>query len=232
MEIKEIKEKLAKRAIGFTTGGLRPSNSQNESWIGRVYLYGQYEYIPLDKNRNMMLPLFQLSLEDLPFVPETLKDTKVITVFIVKPFPAGFRPNGDGWVLREYKKSDELNIKDLKNSQSHIKPFPLKANLIEQDFPLWDDEWNMPSEIRNEIIKLENSGEIESYYDFVDNHYMHKLCGYPAFSQPGVNFGEDFEFVFQISSDEKARLNIIDSGAIFLAKNKKTGEWKYYCDFH
>jgi hypothetical protein len=35
----------------------------------------------------------------------------------------------------------------------------------------------------------------------------------------------------QISSDEKAHLNVVDSGTIFLAKNPKTGEWVFYCDF-
>jgi hypothetical protein len=231
MNIKEIQEKLAKKAVEFETGGFKPANTADESWIGRVYLYGQYEYIPLDKNKNMMLPLFQLSLKNLPFVPEILKDTKAITVFIAKNFPVDFKSNGDSWVLREYKITDELIVKDLKNSQSYIKPFPLKANFIEKDFPVWDGG-GIPVELEGEILKLESSGEIESYYDIVENHYMHKLGGYPTFCQSGVDFGEDFEFVFQISSDEKARLNIIDRGTIFLAKNRKTGEWKYYSDFY
>ena len=37
--IDEIKKILVKKATGFTTGGFKPTNSDTESWIGRVYLY-------------------------------------------------------------------------------------------------------------------------------------------------------------------------------------------------
>jgi hypothetical protein len=65
----------------------------------------------------------------------------------------------------------------------------------------------------------------------VENNYGHKLGGYATFYQSGVSFGDDFQFKLQIASDEKARLNIIDNGTIFLAKNSKTGEWRLYVDF-
>ena len=41
---------------------------------------------------------------------------------------------------------------------------------------------------------------------------MHKVGGYPAYIQPG-NWDKRYEFIFQISSDEKARFNIVDSEA-------------------
>lgn len=155
----------------------------------------------------------------------------VITVFIAEELPMDITANGNEWLLREYKKSDKLIIKELNNPDSGLKPFPLKPSKIEEDYPVWDGG-GLTSEMENEILKLENSGVIEGYYDIADNQYGHKLGGYPSFCQPGVYFGNDFEFVFQIASDDKANLNIVDSGTMYFAKNAKTEEWNFYCDFY
>ena len=45
-------------------------------------------------------------------------------------------------------------------------------------------------------------------------------------------FGDGYEFMLQIASDEKANLNIVDNGNFYLAKNSQTGEWRLYCDFY
>ncbi|AND38244.1 hypothetical protein [Cytobacillus oceanisediminis] len=39
---------------------------------------------------------------------------------------------------------------------------------------------------------------------------------YPAFAQDGISFGEEYPFVFQLSSNEKAYFNIADS---YIKKN-------------
>jgi hypothetical protein len=230
-EIQIIKNRLAKKATEFIAGGFKPTNSITESWIGRVYLYLEDEEIPFDNNGELMLPLFQLCLDQLPYVPEILQDTKIITVFISKDFPMDLTPNGNNWVLREYKNTDLIVIKDLKNDSSFIKPFPLSNKLIEEDFPVWEDG-QIPEDISEKISELEDSGVIDSYYDIFSNNYGHKIGGYATYCQSGIDFGDDFEFIFQIASDEKAHLNIVDNGNIYLAKNKKTEEWMYYCDFY
>lgn len=226
-----IKNQLAKKATTFITGGFKPTNSISESWIGRVYLYAENEEIPKDSKGNLMLPLMQICLDGLPFVPNALSQTKALTVFISTELPVDLAENGANWLIREYKNTDELVVKELTNKDSHLKAFPLQPVIIEADYPVWDDG-GIPEEIEDSIIELEDSGEIEDYYDMVENNYGHKVGGYPTFCQGGVFFGEDFEFLVQISSDEKANLNIVDSGTIFLAKNSKTNEWKYYCDFY
>lgn len=230
-EIQIIKNRLAKKAAEFIAGGFKPTNSITESWIGRVYLYLENEEIPFDNNGELMLPLFQLCLDQLPYVPEILQDTKIITVFISKDFPMDLTPNGNNWVLREYKNTDLIVIKDLKNDSSFIKPFPLSNKLIEEDFPVWEDG-QIPEDISEKISELEDSGVIDSYYDIFSNNYGHKIGGYATYCQSGIDFGDDFEFIFQIASDEKAHLNIVDNGNIYLAKNKETEEWMYYCDFY
>ncbi|HBI86431.1 MULTISPECIES: hypothetical protein [Sphingobacterium] len=61
----------------------------------------------------------------------------VITVFIAEELPMDITANGNEWLLREYKKSDKLIIKELNNPDSGLKPFPLKPSKIEEDYPVW-----------------------------------------------------------------------------------------------
>jgi uncharacterized protein YwqG len=230
-EIENIKKQIVRKSTEFITGGFKPTNSISESWIGKVYLYKEDEEIPKDSNGKLMFPLFQLCLDNIANIPEILSETKVLTVFIADELPMDLTENGNKWLIREYKKSENLTIKKLTNPKSFIKPFPLTPKIIEEDYPVWDGG-GLTSEIEDKILELENSGVIDDYYDITENQYGHKLGGYPSFCQPGINFGDDYEFVFQIASDEKANINVVDSGTIFLAKNSKTGEWKFYCDFY
>ncbi|KAB3902573.1 MULTISPECIES: DUF1963 domain-containing protein [Bacteroides] len=229
--IDEIKKILVKKATGFTTGGFKPTNSDTESWIGRVYLYKEDEAIPTDNDGKTMLPILQVCLEGLPYIPDALKGTKVLTVFMSENIPGRLSSNGNNWVIREYKEEDVLVIKDLSNQPSSIKPFPLKNLLIEEDYPVWDSG-DIPMEIEDELVEMEDSGEITDYYDYTDCFVGHKIGGYPNYIQSGIDFGAGYEFVLQITSDEKANLNIIDSGNVYLAKNRQTGDWKFYCDFY
>jgi len=230
-EIEKLKKALSKKATTFQSGGFKPTNSISESWIGRVYLYLENEEIPNDSKGKQMLPLFQLSLDNLPFIPDILSDTKLITIFISKEIPMDLTINGNDWVIREYKDTSNIVIKDLKNENSLIKAFPLSSKLIEEDYPVWEDP-EIPNDILDRIIELEDEGFIDSYYDMIENNYGHKLGGYATYRQSGIDFGQDYEFVLQIASDEKANLNIIDSGNFYFAKNRKTGEWMYYVDFY
>ncbi len=235
MTIEEIQNKISKPVTKFTTGGFRPENTIEESWIGRVFAFYENEDIPTDKNGDLMIPLGQFYIQNLPVIHENINDTKLITVFISKEFPECLEKMGDNWLVREYKTLDGIKIKDLKNPESFLKPFPLKSELVEKDFPIWDGG-GLSGEMEDEIIKLENEGIINSYYDITEHTYEHKIGGYPSFCQPGIGdsdgFGEGFEFVFQISSDGKANLNVVDSGSLMFAKNKKTEEWSIYYDFY
>ena len=229
--IEIIKRRIAKPATELVTGGFRPTNSMDESWIGRVYLYKEEEDIPKDSNGDFMMPLFQLCLTNLPFVPKAISGARALTVFVSKNLPMDLAVNGENWLIREYRPTDTLMVKNLTGKDSFLKPFPLRAQIIPDDYPVWDGG-GLPEQTASKILALEHSGEIGDYYDMVENHYGHKIGGYPSFCQPGINFGNGFEFVMQIASDCKANLNIVDRGTIFLAKNAETGQWQYYCDFY
>ncbi|MCX2743303.1 DUF1963 domain-containing protein [Mangrovivirga sp. M17] len=231
MNVEEIRKQIAKPATKFLTGGFRPQNSLEESWIGKVFTYQEEEGIPVDQNGNLMIPLAQLSLAELPYVPPIIESTKLLTVFISEDFPEEFEPMGNNWLIREYQDLNGIQLKGLVNENTLVKPFPLKPEFVEDDYPLWDGG-GLSSEMEDEVLELENLGVIESYYDIINHSYEHKIGGYPSFCQSGVDFGDHFEFVFQISSDQKANFNVVDNGSLMFSKNQITGEWNIYYDFY
>ena len=235
MTVEELKNKIVKPVTKFSTGGFRPKNTIEESWIGRVFAYNEDEEIPKDKNGDLMFPLAQFYLPNLPYVHPRISNIKLITVFISADLPDCFEPMGENWVIREYENLDTIKIKKLENPNSFLKAFPLQAELDENDFPLWDGG-GLSMEDEAEVLRLENEGIIEDYFDITEHIYDHKIGGYPSFCQSGIGnsdgFGEGFEFVFQISSDEKANFNVIDNGSLMFAKNSDTNQWSVYYDFY
>lgn len=235
MTVEDLKNKISKPITKFTTGGFRPKNTIEESWIGKVFAYHENEDIPLDKNGDQMLPLAQFYLPNLPYLHPNLKNTKLITVFVSAEWPECFEPMGDNWVIREYESLDTIQIKNLENPNSFINAFPLQVELDENDFPLWDGG-GLSMEDENEVLRLENEGIIEDYFDITDHIYDHKIGGYPSFCQSGIGdaegFGEGFQFVFQIVSDYKANFNVVDGGSLMFAKNNDINQWSLYYDFY
>lgn len=231
MDIQQIKQRLARPAVKFMAGGFRPLGTDEESWLGNVFLFRPDEGVPTNQAGQPLLPYAQFYLPALPFNSPLLAGVRVLTVFISDPFPEDFEPMGNNWVIREYGPDDVLVRKALPVPGTFLKPFPLKAEAVPEDFPLWDGG-GVPADLEQAILTLERAGEIQSYYDLITHTYEHKIGGYPSFCQPGVDPGEGFEFVFQISSDPKINLNVIDSGSLMFWKHNQTGEWALYYDFY
>ena len=235
MTIEEIENKISSEVTIFKAGGFRPEHTIQESWIGKVSAYKTDETIPTDKNGELMFPLAQIYIPNLPIIHPKLLNTKILTVFISSEYPKCLEEMGEKWIIREYESLEDIVVKDLSNPKSFIKQFPLKPEM-KQDCPIWDGG-GLSSEMEGEILELENNGTIESYYDIAKFHqYEHKIGGFPSYCQSGIGiydgFGKGFEFVFQITSDEKINLNVIDSGSLMFAKNNKTNQWSIYYDFY
>ena len=254
-KIKEIREKIAKTYTEFETKKFDYDDENKISWIGRVFLCkeNEVEERPKDNKGKTMYPVAQFYLANLPYLPETLKKFEYITVFMGEDFPEynvedeGVSKNGDGWILRTYTKDDIL-FKNEYLRDDNICPdsYPLIAKLNDKDFPVWDGG-GLDFEIEDEICDLEeeydeeldkekNEEDILDYYsDIATNHsYLHKFGGYPSYCQPGLGLEaiKGYQFVFQISSDEVARYNIVDSGSLMFFYNENEDKWVMYYDFY
>lgn len=125
-----------------------------------------------------MLPFAQFYLPALSTSLPALANTKLITLFMSSEFPEHFEKMGDNWLIREYPSLEGLERKDFIPGHSYLKPFPLKAETVDEDYPLWDGG-GVEFELESHIVALENEGKIRNYYDFTSHSYGHKFGGLP-----------------------------------------------------
>ena len=227
MNIDEIKKKLYRKAVIFHTGGFKPTNEIGESWIGCIKWKRSGDTIPKDSDGTEMLPLACIFMNTLEYVPEEINGTKLCNIFI-SPNIYDHLMDMEGY----YHVTMIDTIDDLEECSwvnSDIKAFPLKPELVEDDAPQWDG--GMDPELEDAVIELENNEEVDYYEDIhTKNYSMHKVGGYPAYIQSG-DWDKDYEFIMQISSDDKAELNIVDNGSFYFFYSKKLDRWEMQCDF-
>lgn len=94
MEIQEIKQRLARPAVKLIAGGFRPVGTDEESWLGNVFLFRPDEDVPTNQAGQPLLPYAQFYLPALPVHSPLLAGVRVLTVFISNPFPEHFEPMG------------------------------------------------------------------------------------------------------------------------------------------
>ena len=231
MTIDEIKNVLKRSATIFETGGMRPTKDIGESWIGRVGYRLTREGLPLDANGKPMFPVAMFFLGKLPYVPSPLQGIEMLCVYLSESiYDHLVDEDFEGFIeIREYKPF--AGLQECEWTSQHIKPFPLTAKLVEDDYPVWDG-FDIPSNVADEILQLESKENIEYHNDIAESDYsMHKIGGYGAFCQSGISFGDDYVFVLQISSDEKACFNIVDGGSFYFYRKYNANDWKVHCDF-
>ena len=228
LNISQLKDALFKQATIFQTGGIRPTEELGESWIGKVLWGKEGETIP-----SSFAPICTIFLNELPYVPKELNSYQLLTIYM--DFDVFNNLHMDNLIsffkINCYSNLDE--IQKINEQSTKIKPFPLTPLLIDNDTPTWEDSDSFDPEIENAIIRLESEHGMEYYEDIVEKIYStHKVGGYPSFTQSGVSFGEDYPFVFQISSDSKAQFNIVDGGSFYFFYNPEKQDWIVYCDFY
>lgn len=227
MSIKHIQSQLAKQATIFQTGGCRPTHELLESWIGYVGWSLPEEGRPSD-----FQPLATLFLKDLPYVPLALQSFQLVTLFVHENIFDHLMEDdlSTYFEIRAYTTLENLVQRDWQHD--HIRAFPLQAEHIHNDYPVWDGG-GIPAQIEEDILRLEHEEDLNYFDDILEDLYpQHKIGGYPTFCQSGYDFGEDTPFVFQIASDAKAQLNIVDNGNFYFFYNPTAQTWRVYCDFY
>ncbi len=205
-------------------GGFRPPDFSTTSWFGGTGVGLPGETLP-DFQSKSMFPLLQVNVTELPYVPPQLEKTKLFIVFLNRSeIPFG-KPNGEGWLIREYDALDSLVPLPPSSEPAFVRPFPIKWNLNTNDPPGWEIAGNLIN--MSELYKSAAAEELffKKYQGVPDT----KIGGYPYEIQHG-NFGEN-EFVFQIGSEEKPRWMWADNGIGYFLKDMQ-GNWKFECQFY
>jgi uncharacterized protein YwqG len=213
----EFSRQIQRRAIAYEIGGFRPPEDPMASFFGRVNFAANGEGWPMD-GEAPMLPLAQINLTTLPFRPARLDDIQFITIFISGRSLPLDTENGQKWCLRTYKKLSELVPLVKVSNNSQIKELPMRATVVENDYPCWDDVADIcPTEIA------------EDYLDLFENVSGFKLGGWPTLIQSEIFWAPHNihpaapEYVFQIDSSEKANWAWGDGGVGYFGRGTKNG---------
>jgi Domain of unknown function (DUF1963) len=215
--IDKLRMLLARKGSKMIVGGFRPSGNPLASWFGRVNVAASHEVWPAYKGMPMM-PLCQINCAELPYIPDSLAGVAFIAVFIAPDrLPVDVAPNGEGWALRTYESLAHLVPvqQPVMVIQDPIKPFPVRWELIENDYPCWG---NVPEEYIDEYL-------VEHYHDFFKTQYCSKIGGWPSLIQGGIFYQAKTEYVFQIDTENKAQWAWGDQGTGYFGRETESGTW-------
>lgn len=188
------------------------------SWLGHVEVAAPEEGWP-ELEGQSLAPMAQLRLDQMPFVPNELRDIQLITVFAL--FEDGHvgdafcKRHPGSWVLRSYASAAELVEVERPDIDFGFGGAPLKYKLIEQDTPDWLD------------VSDEISGDLWPKKG-LDRDYRARVGGWPNLVQSDIYWAPhnkhpaNPKYAFQIDSDPELNLWIGDSGSMYFGRG--TGE--------
>ncbi len=216
----ELKTKLQQSSIA-QVGGFRPPEDPRTSWFGKGVGF-ENEGLPIYRGKEMF-PLLQINVAELPFVPTELFGTKLVVVFFNQEDLPFDKPNGEGWLIREYQSLEDLVPLTELDFTSIVRPFPIKWKLVEDDAPGWETAWSLVN-LRSVI----NDEDASAAFDNQFNRYAcTKVGGFPDEVQHITRLEN---FVFQIGTEDKAGWTWVDNGTAYFYKNCD-GEWSWDCQF-
>ena len=64
--------------------------------------------------------------------------------------------NGNNRLIREYKEEDILVFKEYLKIPHPLTPYPLKSQLVNEDYPVWDSG-DIPMDMEDELVEMEES---------------------------------------------------------------------------
>jgi uncharacterized protein YwqG len=216
----EFVKQISRAATLFEAGGFRPTDDIKASWIGKVTVGKAGEEWPTHRGTPLH-PLCQINITQLPFVPDNLKELKFITVFFSEDHFEGYENDNNVVCVRTYTSLDELMSLTQPQMSKGIKPFQLRAALVEKDFPCFEDcPVDVPSKYEDDFSEL-----------FLNVPGI-KIGGWPTLIQseiswPNKKATDDWEYAFQIDSTPKANLQWGDGGVAYFGRSCSTGEWNF-----
>ncbi|MCT4565006.1 MAG: DUF1963 domain-containing protein [Maledivibacter sp.] len=206
-------------------GGFRPTENMR-SWFGGNFLTASGKDWPKDDD-GYMLPIIQIYVPDVPNGANIFGETHLIQVFLNNSsLPTKFEAkNGEGWLIKEYNSISELKVTKAPDEANVYKTFPIAWIQKENpDFPCWEESWEYL-----DMTEINESDELtKRFFNDYGSSEKTKIGGYGAYIQsPPSN---EYEYIFQISSEEKPKFMVADNGSFYILKSKKTKDWHLHWD--
>jgi len=133
---------ILRKASVSQIGGFRPPDDRITSWFGGQGVGIEGETLPKYNGKDMFC-LLQVKIDELPFIPSELGETKFLVVFFNRDAIPFDKPHGDGWLLREYKSLDGLRLLPPSTEPDIVKDLPIKWFLVDDDAPDWENAWDL-----------------------------------------------------------------------------------------
>lgn len=186
------------------------------SWFGRVTLQKPGESWPQSDGRPMW-PLCQIIVDELPFVPDSLRDLALVRIYVDPDFHHCNTDSGEGWCVRVSHSLDGMIETQPPDHGSNIKPRRARWQLIDEDYPCSED---LPDDFPDELVEI--------WMDCCPTSDGTKLGGWPQLIQseiswfPGNKHPANPEYAIQIDSSEKCGWQWGDAGVGYFGRG--TGE--------
>lgn len=218
-------DSIGKKPIVAEIGGFRPEPNI-KSWFGGNFFIDNQNGWPKDKDGSMV-PIIQIKVSEVPDGISHFGEAEIVQVFINKErLPSRIMAqNGEGWLLREYKTLDGLELQKTPEECNLYRIFQIKWHVSpEKDFPCWEEMWEY-----FDMSEINDDDELsEQFFDEYDSYNNTKIGGYASYIQSPCS--NEYKYIFQITSEEKPRFMVGDNGNIYILKSNSDGKWYLYWD--
>jgi hypothetical protein len=215
----DVVERKIRSASIAQIGGFRPPADPRVSWFGGNFVLPPDERWP-SSDRGPMIPLLQVAVQELPYVPSQFDAAVLVQVFIdARELPLELpAKNGDGWLLILRSDMSGLERRMTPTEAAVVRPFPVRWVRRDNEAPSWDEAWD--DRAHDEFMRRADA--VDLFCDRYQSHSFTKVGGWPSWIQSAVEPGGE-HFVLQIASEEKPRWMVGDNGKLYIFNVR--GEW-------
>ena len=238
-EIKNMMKPLIKKAAKMNLKRKEkiPEGTELQSHFGGQPYFEKGENWPKAKNGNNLVFVFQAFNDGNMGLPENIKLIQFYYDF--DAWEHAWFTKDDGWLVKVYETLNRENIIFIKKPPEYFHRWKIHKPDEKED---WN--WIPYCEIEfKPILSLPNEDFIDEYdekkaltletpynyneiaqeligYDFYE--YFSQIGGYPQWIQSGIELKKNFDFLFQIDSEDEAGIMWSDCGMVHVFYNSKT----------
>lgn len=178
-------------------------------------------------NNNPLLPILQIRIDELPYVHSSLKDYKLVQVFVAEDFYPDYdnTASGSNWLLKTYTSLDDLSVATYPG-RTDLKHHSIRWNLAQNEAPNLDDLGAAIGHELNIAFRELDSEYKEWFYDDFDRASATKVGGWTEWIQNSVTD----DAVIQIETEKNANWAWPGGGFACIYFNEELGGWQMWVD--